>query len=498
MLTHDHQNRSLLAIAIPIVGVLIGIFAGLLAGTKALYLGLILGALSVAICVFVSFEYTVLGLLILRSALDPFSAQQIPALFAVGLDALTLVYATVLLLSGRAVQVDRFWWFLAGWVALQGLWVVLLPLGGLGLDAEFISVSIREWVRLFSWLMVYLLVMQLKDRLPPQKVISLLLLALVIPLGVALLQLVVPSLLPDVLSAGGGDVGSLSGAGRIKGTLGLSNTFATLLLLFIGLTWWKLGQAERPLRWMVLLGTLAFFFVSTKALFSLIMLSVFILVLVAPRLNPLNFLGGVLLLALVIGLFASTDFGQQRLASIADTPLLNPDIDISRAILLSQSDHNSFNWRLSQWNLLLNAWRHYPVLGYGLGLSIQTSGNGLLPHNDYIRALIEGGIVGLFTFLAFLVAQAVRLLQLIRWSPPGGAQQRLCLVLLAIFLSVPVGMLTENIWSHTTFFFYWWTLLAVAGWDWSVSETASSTAMPAPLPALACSFHPDTPSGRLE
>jgi O-antigen ligase len=475
MLINDQRNRSLLATAIAIAGVLIGLAAGLMAGTKTRYLCLALGALAVVICFLISFEYTVLGLLILRSALDPLSAQQIPAAFAVGLDALTLLYVTVRLLSGQAVHVDRFWWFLAGWIALQGMWVILLPLGGLGLDAEFIALSIREWVRLFSWLMVYLLVMQLKDRLPPQKVISLLFLALVIPLTVAVMQMFVPSLLPPMLSAGGDNFGSLSaGASRIKGTLGLSNTFATMLLLFIGLTWWKVGESKKAWRWMVLLSILAYFFVSTKALFSLLMLSVFILVLIVPRLNPLKFLGGVLLLALVIGLFASTGFGQERLASIANTPLLNPDIDVSRAILMSQSDYNSFNWRLSQWNLLLNAWRHHPLLGYGLGLSIQTAGNGLLPHNDYIRALVEGGIVGLFTFLSFLLAQAVRLLQLIRWSEPGSSQQRLCFVLLAIFLSIPVGMLTENIWSHTTFFFYWWTLFAVAGWDWNIEKLSQN------------------------
>ncbi len=86
------------------------------------------------------------------------------------------------------------------------------------------------------------------------------------------------------------------------------------------------------------------------------MLGILILVLIAPRLNLINLIGGALLFAVVIVLFASTEFGQQRLASLTQTPLLNPDLDISRAILLSHGDGNSFNWRLAQWSLLIQAW----------------------------------------------------------------------------------------------------------------------------------------------
>ncbi|WP_017317904.1 O-antigen ligase family protein [Mastigocladopsis repens] len=484
MLTKQRSSRSSrLGLLIGLAGVGVGLATGfLIGGTNPLYLGLALGAIPFLFYFFTKFEQAVMGLLILRGSLDAFSGQQIPAAFAIALDFLTLLYVTVKLLTGQPVRVDNFWWFFAGWVILQGLWVILLPLGGVGLDASFLPESIREWVRLFSWAMVYLLVMQLKDKLSPEKVISGLFLSLVIPITVALMQMFLPSLLPPMLSVGGGDLGSMvSDAGsRIRGTFGVANTFATFVLLFIGLTWWKVKWVQHRLSWLVLLGLLAFFFVSTKSLFSLIMLAVFVVVLIAPKLSFLNLIGGIFLFMLVIALFASTEFGQQRLSSIANTPLLNPDIDISRAILLSYGDHNSFNWRLSQWNLLLNRWQQFPVLGYGLGLSIQAGGNGFLPHNDYIRALIEGGIVGFVTYIAFFVAQAVHLVQLMRSAPRKSRQRDLCLTLLAILASIPVGMITENIWSHTTLFFYWWTLFAVVGWNWNEQQTEEKFAMKQP------------------
>ncbi|MEP0885302.1 O-antigen ligase family protein [Trichocoleus sp. ST-U3] len=483
MLTKDSKNRfSHLSLWVGVAGVGVGIVAGLLAGIQPLLLGLAFVAVGAVVYFFASFEQAALGLLLMRSSLDMFSAQQLPAAFALGVDALTLLYVTVLLLTSQTVRTDGFWWFFFGWVVLQGLWVILLPLGALGLDASLLSDSIREWVRLFSLLMVYLLVMQLKDRVPPEKVIHMLFFSLVLPITMGLMQAFLPSLIPSFLSGGGGDAGSMpsEGVSRITGTFAIANTFATYLLVFMGLAWWRLGQSKQRLPWFLLLGLIAFFYVGTKSLFALIMLAVFVVVLIAPRLSVVNLIGGVVLFALVVGLFASSEFGQERLGSIGQTPLLNPDIDVWRAILLSQGDNNSFNWRLAQWHLELTRWRQYPIFGYGLGLSVEAAGNGFLPHNDYIRALVEGGVVGLTTFLGFFAAQVVHLVRLLRNAPRGTGQRELCLVLLAIILAISAGMITENIWSHTTLFFYWWIIFAVAGWDWNERPTEDSPALADP------------------
>ncbi|MGA7954239.1 MAG: O-antigen ligase family protein [Gloeobacterales cyanobacterium] len=457
------------ALWIGIAGVLFGILAGMMVGAQPLFVGLLLGAIAALVYFFTNFERAVLGLLVVRSALDIFAAQQIPSLYAVGVDSLTLLYVVILLLTSKAVKTDRFWWFFASWIALQGIWLVLMPLGGLGLDASYIGNSLREWARLFSWLMVYLLVMQLKGRVPPEKVISILFFTLLIPLAVAFLQTVAPSILPPLLSGTSliGQGAPIDQGSRIRGPFVHSNVLATYLLLFMSLTWWKLTQAKKRWPWLLLMGILAFFFVGTKALFSLMMLAVFVFVLITFRANMMSIFGGVFLFALVIALFSSTEFGQQRLSSLLNTPILNPDFDISRAILSAKSDYNSFNWRLSQWSYLLGAWQNYPYLGYGLGTSIYVSTNNLLPHNDYVRALVEGGILGFSTFVFFLVAQVMQLTQHLRRLPKESSQRSLCTVLFALLMAIPVGMFTENIWSHTTFFFYWWTLFAVAGWSWN-------------------------------
>jgi O-antigen ligase len=462
-LANNWMQSSPLSLWVGSFGVVFGAIAGWLAGAKPVYLILLLSVALAFVCFFAEFELVVMGLLVLRSSLDVFSAQQLPAAYAIGIDGLTLVYVVFLLLTRQPVRTDWFWWFFAGWTLWQALWPVLCIFGGLGLGTEVLRENLREWMRLFSWLMMYLLVMQLKDKVPPKKIISLLFLGLVIPISVALMQLFLPdSVLPAFLASSHGD--------RVNGTLGHPNTFVTFILFFIGLTYWRLRWSTNRLPWFLLMGLLAFILVGARALFGLGMLGVFILVTIAPKFNWLNLIGGALLLLLVLGLFISTPFGQERLQSIAQTPLLNSNIDVSRAILLSESDYNSFNWRISQWNYLLTAWQQFPIFGYGLSTSKHLSVYNLEAHNDYIRSLAEGGLVGFTTFLIFLGTQGLRLFQLLRNSTEDKEKNDLCLVMLAFLVALIVGMLTENIWTHTTLFYYWWTVFAVVGWDWGLGR----------------------------
>jgi O-antigen ligase len=474
MFTRNHQGHfSHLTLAIGLAISLLGLTVGILAGVQPLYLSLGMGAVVFIICFFKNFELTVLGLLVLRSALDPFSEQQLPAAFALGVDGLTVLYISVKVWMRQQVYTDAFWWFFAGWVALQGLWVILLPLGGLGMDESFLPNSFREWLRLFSWMMMYLLVMQLKPLTSPQRVISWLFWALAIPLAVAVLQLLAPSVLPPILTGAAGEYAQIAApdqsASRIRGTLGLANTFSSFLVVFILLSWWQLKQSRQSLLWSILIGLQVVLLINTKSLFSLIMMAVGIIATIAPQVSLASLIGGLVLVAAFIGLFASTDFGQERLGSLAATPLLNPDIDVSKAILLAQTDYNSFNWRIAQWTFLLQAWEQYPILGYGLLTCPQLTVFNNYAHNEYIRALTEGGIVGLLLFLLLLGVMLFSLIWRFRQSPIGSAQRDFCTTLIAILMATIVGMTTENIWTHTTLFYYWWTLMAVAGWDWNES-----------------------------
>lgn len=479
MLPHiSSSNSSRLTLGLATVGVLVGIITGFLIGMSPLLAGALLIAGAGLVCFFASFEQAVIGLLILRSSLDLFSGLQIPAAFAIAINALTLLYVVVALLTGKPVHTDKFWWFLAVWVLFQGLWVILLALGGLGMDSSFLFSGIKVWLRYFSWLMVYLLVMQLKDRLHPEKIISSLLLSLVAPITVASMQIFVPaSFLPALLTEQG-KTGS-----NVSGTLGFPNGLGIFLTMFIALVWWKLNSSQKRLPWLMLLGLVSFVFVRTGYFTGLVAVLVLILFINSTKITPIRVIGVVLFCSAFIYLFGTTEFGQQRLAEIYQTPLLNPDIDASRAIILSYGDGNSFNWRIAHWNYLLQAWTQFPIWGYGLdtspvlGIRSLDTGNGYAPHNDYLRFLVEQGIVGLVGFLGFLIVQGIHLVNLLRKSPPKSHQHNLSLLLTALFIANVFSMFSSNILDATTFFFYWWALVAIAGWGneyWQTNKIAKS------------------------
>lgn len=458
-----HVNLPSL-IVISSFGALAGIFAGISIGFQPLlvvFWVLLGGGILSLIYITTNFEFSLLGLLVVRSSLDSF--HPLPSLFAVGFLSLAATYIIWLFLRQKSIQIDPLCCFFCGWTIFQGLWVILLPLGGLGESSTSLLDGFSEWLRVIVWALVYLAFLQFKDRIQPERAISILFLSMIVPLLVAFVQILAPNILPENLSP-------ILGT-RVSGTIGHSATFSTYLLLFIGLTWWKFRQEVKKFPWLFLMGVLVFLLVKAQSLtITISMLPVMLLVLLIPRLNLTNLLGLFILSTLITLFLFSTELGQERIASINETPLLNPEIDWSRSILLSQSDGNSFNWRIAQWKFLLDAWRDSPWLGYGLDTSSSLTIWENYAHNDYVRVLSEQGVIGLFGFLTFLAAQGIYLLRMLFSLPYQSPQRDLCLVLIAFFSATLVGMLAENLWTHTALYTYWWALVAMLSWRWDEKE----------------------------
>jgi O-antigen ligase len=73
---------------------------------------------------------------------------------------------------------------------------------------------------------------------------------------------------------------------------------------------------------------------------------------------------------------------------------------------------STLDTRLYRWKTLLPEWERSPVLGQGLGVTttavntVADPRNSLLPHNEYIRYLVETGVLGLAIMLAALLLLA--------------------------------------------------------------------------------------------
>ena len=483
--SRSRPARFLAWLGVPLL-VLVGVGLSTAFIDQPLYISALVVAVGGLFMFLRSFEQTVIGILLMRSALDLYSVQQVPAAFAIGVDLLVVFYLCRQLLLRQPIHTDRFFWVLFGWVALQSIWVALIPTNMLGGTPFMTYAAMREWIRFVSLVMVYLLTMQLRDRISPDRLASLLLLSLVIPSILAFLQAIhidLPTFLQSNVEwkdfRGTGD--------RINSTLGHYNSFATFTLLFIALTMWRLQMATKRLGWWLLIGGLLYCLIATRSLTGLVMLLVFGALYFLPRLKGRGFWGAIAL-TVALSVLLSTELGKSRLVELAKTPLLNPDLSVERAIVLQAADvdefRNSFNWRLLQWRDLLQDWQKYPVLGYGLDSTEELNIFNTTSHNDYVRFLVEEGVVGFSLFLLFWLAQVVRVLQVMRTSLPDSPQRALAAVLFPYSIALIVGMAAGNVMVHTATFFYWWVLLALLGWDWpeqfggDVSRSSAFSAYP--------------------
>jgi O-antigen ligase len=114
-------------------------------------------------------------------------------------------------------------------------------------------------------------------------------------------------------------------------------------------------------------------------------------------------LGPCLLAGVVVIAFFATPLGSHRIASESATNLETGE------------PNSSLAWRLHKWKMLIPEWESSPIFGRGLGTTttgVGPPGNPYVskpPHNEYIRYLVETGVVGLALLLGalFLLVRAL-------------------------------------------------------------------------------------------
>ena len=146
-------------------------------------------------------------------------------------------------------------------------------------------------------------------------------------------------------------------------------------------------------------------------------------------------LGAYAVAALIIVAFVATPLGAERLANES-----------------SNSSGTSLAWRLYKWGTLIPEWERAPFLGQGLGTTVTSEGTaldtaaGLVPHNEYLRYLVETGVVGLTILLGAIALLISRLASKRRSFRTSGAAT----LGIAINAGCLVDALADNTFLYTT------------------------------------------------
>lgn len=202
---------------------------------------------------------------------------------------------------------------------------------------------------------------------------------------------------------------------RANGTFAHPNSAAMFFAIAATASLWRYLDDGRRRSDALLVTLFAAALIATFSIDGLITLAAMLTTFGALRPGSLRVkLGPCAIAGVVVLVFFATPLGAQRVASESSTSLAAAD---------RGETSSSLNTRLYRWKTLLPAWERSPLFGRGLGTTTTAEStsanrlNSLLPHNEYIRYLVETGIVG----LAILLAAVVILLRgLVRkWKIPG-------------------------------------------------------------------------------
>jgi O-antigen ligase len=144
--------------------------------------------------------------------------------------------------------------------------------------------------------------------------------------------------------------------------------------------------------------------------------------------------------ASVVLVFFATPLGSKRVAGETATSLGAAERGETTSTL---------DTRLYRWKTLLPEWEHHPAVGQGLGVTTTAEGtranplNGLLPHNEYIRYLVETGVIGVLILLAVL-AILIRALVRMRGDPSDVERVNGATLALAVVAGCLVNSLADN------------------------------------------------------
>lgn len=322
-----------------------------------------------------------------------------------------IAYAGVLLL----LQPRRLWIAFAV-AAATALWAAIGT-------PEFGILPWIEWARLLSVLSVAAIVMLAPGRPTARDAALAVELIAMIPALVAVFQLV----------TGTGIV--LQGDTRSVGTLAHPNPAGLLFAIAVFAAavrlWGKRTWYDAALGIVIAVGL-----VGTASFGSMAALVVMCLVFILAY-QPVRWRTRAIALALLVGVplaIALSPLGQQRLAGLG----LTDGAERGSAV-------DSISWRFEAWSHLWETSLQAPWFGHGLGA---TTGATIvadnLPHNEYLRSLVEVGWVGTAAIASVIVIGVVFAIRAARRTEPGWGP--------ATILGVTAGLLVNAVVANTVLY----------------------------------------------
>ena len=320
-------------------------------------------------------------------------------------------------------------------------------------NSSDIFISFITLMKLLSLLALFLLAYNLPKSLEDTlKIIKAILISAIIPILYGLFQLIAGQGVQTPIS------GPLAGISRLQSTFRLSNGFAfylgIIILLSILMQFYSHKIKATAFSLLIIVGaSICMLYTYTRGIWISILLSLGCIAVFKK-----NYRRWLIILALIcIPLFY--DEVLKRFDDIINPPKYGISSFVFRLEITKQ--------------LLSNAVPEHFFLGFGLGLSDKVADEytdfSLLPHNDYIRVLVETGILGAITYLIFFSKMFFYLLTLVRKKVNLHANT----VFMGILTYYLIASMGQNSFTHISASGYIFALMGLAQKMNDISEIST-------------------------
>ena len=406
--------------------------------------GVMLGVLALT-----RFSVFVMAILVLRASIDlgklggDQAGQTITATAAVadrGLDPTSLLAVLFLLASALWLAAQHYRRGGLPGSTLRRALLAFMAAAAISVPASVsVRASVLELLRILAAVTMFIVLEQLiVNRTVLRQVLLAAFLSLVVPLTYTALGFVT-----------GGPASEVKGAfTRITGPFSSSNNFGRYLMVMIVFGVALYPHLER--RWQVALAALlapsAVFLVLTYTRTAII--GTVIGLVVVGLIQSKRLL--VTLVALSIAALVIIPQFSSRFTSLGD---VGPG---------GQPSGNSLAWRIGYWTEVLPLASSNPVTGIGLNSTQLITDEAKQPHNDFIRAYVETGLLGLGAYLAVLIALVGLGGGAVRASPPGSFERGVAAGFLGCAVAFVAVSIAANVLSSVVLLWYLFAFAAAA------------------------------------
>lgn len=259
----------------------------------------------------------------------------------------------------------------------------------------------------------------------------------------------VPGLVAVSELAGGGGLFTSGGYSRIRGTFVHPNPYAIFLTFILIMSFALFFQTSRRLRpWLAVLtlgNCAALLLTYTRTGWVATSVGVFVLCLVNKKLKYF--------------------FGAALVGLIVLSPVIYGRVeDLSTLQRSNGTAGNSLIWRFSYWTQILPLANHNPITGIGLKMVQFNAIEQKEPHNDFIRAYVETGLIGFIAYVNLQVCMWRTAIRGLRATVHrGGFDRAVAAGFMGAVVAFTMISVVSNVISSSVLLWYLFAFAAASG-----------------------------------